>query len=195
MANRPAFVAVQKGNPRGSGYTRAADDFYTEPASAVRALLSAEKFFGLTLDPACGKGTIPKAFAEYGRQAIGTDLVDRGFGVSPINYLDFGPDPAVVNIVTNPPYNLAEAFALKAIGEAQHKVAMLLRLAWLESRSRHLIIFKPHPPARVLVFTNRISCTPGNSTAEAKGGAVPYAWFIWNKDARGPTQLDWITAQ
>lgn len=192
---RPAVNTLRKGNPRGSGYDRAANDFYVEPEAAVWALLNAEKFFGRTHDPACGSGTIPTVFRKAGLACTGSDLVDRGFtdGAHGVDFLT-APQAKVDNIVSNPPYNLAEEFALRALSRANHKVAFLVRFAWLEGIGRRRRLFQPHPPSRVLVFSNRISCPPGLSDVKPKNGAVAYAWVIWNSDFRGPTEFDFVLA-
>ena len=65
---------------RASGYERAAADWYVEPAWIVHALLDVEDFPGLSWDPACGGGNIPKILRQRGMLAEGTDMVDRGFG-------------------------------------------------------------------------------------------------------------------
>jgi len=181
-----------KGNARGSGYERNTDDWYVEPIGAVVALLGAERFWGTIVDPACGGGNIPKVCEAAGLKCFGYDLVDRGYGEQ-ADYLtqDFS---WADHLISNPPYELLEQFALKAIDEIQHKVALLVRLSWLEGEGRYRRIFEPHPPSRVLVFRNRISCPPGGTEVKAKGGAVAYAWVIFDKGHRGPTQLDWIRA-
>jgi hypothetical protein len=204
--SRPAFAAVKKGAPRGSGYERVANDFYVEPASAVRALLGAERFWGTIWDPACGSGTIPEVCREQGLDTFGTDIVDRGYKRmwSERNFLDCEPPADFDMVITNPPYHIAEAFTRRAVEITPHKVAILVRLAFLEGERRYQRLFKPLPPTRVLVFRNRVSCPPGRPTTEfgddftpitPKGGAVAYCWIIWSKDHRGPTQTDWIKAE
>lgn len=188
----PALAQVPKGNARGSGYERAKNDWYTESPAAVRALLASEPFWGTIHDPACGAGNIPKTCIEMGHAATGSDLIDRGYGQTGFDYLE--SNQRHDNLVSNPPFNLSEKFALKALAEARHKVALLVRLSWLEGDGRHKRLFKPHPPARVLVFINRLSMPPGGVDMPAKGGAVAYAWVVWEKGHRGPTQFDWIRA-
>ena len=47
------------------------------------------------------------------------------------------------------------------------------------------------PPSRVGVFSERITFYP--SGVEPKGsGTIAYAWFVWDKDAQGPTELKWF---
>ena len=95
------------------------------------------------------------------------------------------------NIVTNPPYNCAEGFVASGIKHARHKFALLLRLAFLEGANRANTIFANSPPARVWVFSERITFYP--SGVEPKGtGTTAYAWFVWDKDAPRTTELKWF---
>lgn len=185
--------AVRKGNPRGSGYVRNLDDWYCEPIKATVALLGAERFWGVIVDPACGQGNIPRTCQAAGLDCRGFDLVNRGYSQDPVDFMAADYSWAD-HIVSNPPYDLLEPFVLKAIAEAKHKVAILVRLAWLEGDGRFKRIFEPHPPARILVFRNRISCPPGGVDMPAKGGAVAYCWVVWDRDHRGAPHLEWIKA-
>jgi len=52
-------------------------------------------------------------------------------------------------------------------------------------------IFARTPPSRVWVFSERITFYP--SGVEPKGsGTTAYAWFVWDKDAPGRTELKWF---
>ena len=64
-------------------------------------------------------------------------------------------------------------------------------LAFLEGANRANTIFAKTPPARVWIFSKRISFYPKG--VEPKGsGTTAYAWFIWDKDAPGTTELKWF---
>jgi hypothetical protein len=74
------------------------------------------------------------------------------------------------------------------VKHARHKFALLLRLAFLEGANRANTIFAHILPARVWVFSERITFYPKN--AEMKGtGTTAYAWFVWVKDAPNSTEL------
>lgn len=108
------------------------------------------------------------------------------------------------NIITNPPYHSAQAFLRKALEVTRPpdegiddemlfgKVALLLRLAFLEGAGRYEGIFREHPPSEVLVFSNRITFYPAG--AERKGsGTTPYAWFVWDhREYCGQPRISWI---
>ena len=119
-----------------------------------------------------------------------SDLFDRGYGEAGHDFLT--SQRVAANIVTNPPYNAAEGFVASGVKLAKHKFALLLRLAFLEGANRQRSIFSRHPPSRVWVFSERITFYPAG--AEVKGsGTTAYAWFVWDKDAPGATELKWFT--
>ena len=166
---------------------RATNDYYQDPPEATEALLRAERFSGLSWDPACGAGTIPQAMRAAGLNAIGSDLVDRGWHAEGCHGypLDFLKAPArnVDNIVCNPPFNLAREFVECALVMASHKVAMLLPLTFLEGAKRAAWL-ETTPLARVHVFSWRISMP-----VKPEGGKKAFAWFVWEHGWKGPAQV------
>ncbi len=130
-----------------------------------------------------------RVLEETGQPVRSTDLYDRGFGESGVDFLT-SPSEAD-NIVTNPPYNCAEGFVASGVKQAKRKFALLLRLAFLEGANRVKTIYANTPPSRVWVFSERITFYP--SGVEPKGsGTSAYAWFVWDKDAPGSTELKWF---
>ena len=126
---------------------------------------------------------------ETGCEIRSSDLHERGYGEAGHDFLK--PASTADNIVTNPPYNCAEGFVASGVRQARHKFALLLRLAFLEGANRANNIFSKMPPARVWVFSERITFYP--SGAERKGsGTTAYAWFVWDKDAPSQTELRWL---
>ena len=163
-------------------------DYYPTPAWAVRGLLALEKFQGAVHEPCCGAGHMAKALEIGGSRVIATDLHDYGFGERGIDARMLrGP---VENIVTNPPYNLASEILPHFLSICTGKVALLMRLAFLESRKRYPL-FQTTPPARVLVFSERLSMAPAGQEVNG-GGTISHGWFIWDKTHSGPTELGWI---
>ena len=191
-AARPAIAAVRKGNARGSGYEREELDWYVESREAVDALLDVERFIGLGLDPCCGAGNIPEALKARGLQCRASDLVDRGyaFSIPGIDARDIATrytERNVAFVLTNPPFEHAEAVIEAAMQLVTHKVAILHRLAFLEGRERRKF-HERHGLSRVWVFSNRQSMPPGGSDLKPQGGAVAFAWFVYEKGWRGPWQ-------
>lgn len=164
-------------------------DFFPTPRWATFALIDNEKFEGEIWESACGDGTMSRVLEETGQKVRSSDLFERGYGEAGIDFLT--AQSAADNIVTNPPYNCAEGFVSIGVKQAKRKFALLLRLAFLEGANRANTIFSHSPPSRVWVFSERITFYP--SGVEPKGsGTTAYAWFVWDKDAPGSTELKWL---
>jgi len=164
-------------------------DFFPTPRWATYALIDNEKFSGDVWECACGDGAISKVFEAAGSTVISSDLYDRGYGEVGIDFLS--PDRIANNIVTNPPYNCAEGFVASGLQHARCKFALLLRLAFLEGANRANTIFSKTPPSRVWVFSERITFYPKGINPKGSG-TTAYAWFVWDKDAPGSTELKWF---
>ncbi|MGR6034933.1 MAG: hypothetical protein ACU4EQ_03925 [Candidatus Nitrosoglobus sp.] len=119
------------------------EDFYPTPAWATRALLGYEKFEGDVWECARGDGSMSNILEAHGYYVYSSDKYDRGFGETGIDFLE--RDLMVDNIITNPPYKLAGHFVLHGLHKSQHKLALLLRLAFLEGIERNQKILKPNP--------------------------------------------------
>ncbi|WP_050990959.1 MULTISPECIES: hypothetical protein [Bradyrhizobium] len=164
-------------------------DFFPTPPWATFALIDNEKFTGEIWESACGDGTMSRVLEHTGQPVRSSDLYDRGYGEVGFDFLE--PKWSADNIVTNPPYNCAEGFVASGVKHSKRKFALLLRLAFLEGANRANTIFAKIPPARVWVFSERITFYP--SGVEPKGsGTTAYAWFVWDKDAPGQTELRWF---
>lgn len=169
-------------------------DFYPTPAWATRALVENEPFKGPIWEPACGDGVMVKELKK--RNIVhGTDLHNHGYGDGIRSKTDFLEATAMphgcVNIVTNPPYNLADEFVLHALKLAPRKVAFLLRISYLEGIWRQKNLFKRYPPVRIWVFSERITFYQ-KGAARKGSGTLAYAWFIWEKSHQGSTRIRWF---
>jgi hypothetical protein len=164
-------------------------DFFPTPAWATHALIDNEEFEGDIWESACGNGAMSEVLMHTGNRVVSTDLFDRGYGEPDHDFLT--STRRASNIVTNPPYNSAEGFVEAGIKKSDRKFALLLRLAFLEGANRQRTIFNRCPPARVWVFSERITFYPLN--AERKGsGTTAYAWFVWDKAATSAAELRWL---
>lgn len=164
-------------------------DYFPTPEWATHALIANEQFEGGIWEPACGDGAMSRVLETTGSTVLSTDLFDRGFGEAGIDFLK-----AVLvadNIVTNPPYNSAEAFVKAGLEQARRKVALLLRLAFVEGANRQRTIFGKTPPTRVWVFSERITFYPAGAVQKGSG-TTAYAWFVWDKQNMGRTELKWL---
>ena len=126
----------------------------------------------------------------HGLKVYSSDWVDFGFG----DVGDFFKmEKTFPNLITNPPYSpppLAQRFVEHALECATKKVAMLLRLDFLESQERRHF-FENSPLSVVYVFSQRISLYPAG--AENRGhGSVAYAWYVWDFDFHGEPRIRWF---
>ena len=129
-----------------------------------------------------------RVLEQTGCSVYSSDLHERGYGDHGFDFLK--TTLCADNIVTNPPYNCAEGFVASGVKHSRRKLALLLRLAFLEGANRANTIFAKTPPSRVWVFSERITFYPIG--VDPKGsGTTAYAWFIW-VDARGSTELKWF---
>ena len=165
-------------------------DFYPTPAWATHALIDNENFQGEIWEPACGNGAMSEVLKETGQKVRSSDLYERGYGEAGIDFLQSNEQS--YNIVTNPPFHSAEGFIKKGIELSQNKFALLLRLAFLEGAKRTNTIFHKTPPARVWVFSERITFYPAGQKATSSG-TTAYAWFVWEKSSNSSTELKWFT--
>lgn len=121
-----------------------------------------------------------------------TDLVYRGIGEGNVDFLTqtemFDGD-----IITNPPYRYAQEFIEKAhsLIYDNHKIAMFLKLTFLEGQKRKKL-FEKYPPKTIYVFSQRIKCAKNGEFDTTGQSAVAYAWFLWQKGFSGSPIVRWI---
>lgn len=163
-------------------------DFFPTPEWATHALIENEHFEGDIWECACGNGSMSEVLNLVSEDVRSSDLYDRGYGEAGVDFLT--ATSKATNIVTNPPYNAAEGFVKKGLELADNKFALLLRLAFLEGANRQNTIFTKTPPARVWVFSERITFYPAGAVKKGSG-TTAYAWFVWDKEATG-TELKWL---
>ncbi|MEQ1864170.1 MAG: hypothetical protein ABL996_05900 [Micropepsaceae bacterium] len=164
-------------------------DFFPTPAWATHALINNERFEGEIWECACGDGSMAQVLEQAGHQVFASDLYPRGYGEQGVDFL--ASTRQTDNIVTNPPFNCAEGFVAQGLKLARRKFALLLRLAFLEGANRAETIFLKHPPSRVWVFSERITFYMKDAE-KAGSGTTAYAWFVWDKDTAGGTELRWM---
>lgn len=169
------------------------DDFYPTPPIATEALLAVERFDGTVWEPACGDGAIARVLEAAGHRVVSADLIDRGYGQVGVDFL-LDWQTRADHVVTNPPFKLAEPFIRHALARVPGRVAMFLRLAFLEGQARRRL-FTGTPLARVWVFSSRVALVRGGGEmrqGRAAGGMIAFAWFVWDPAHVGPPQLGWL---
>lgn len=164
-------------------------------------LLEQEIFSPYVWECACGEGHISDMLKSHGYKVKSSDIIDRGYqGTEIIDFLTVTRDDIIRDfsrdIITNPPYRYAKQFVEKALEISMDgtKVAMFLKLTFLESKARKKL-FEKYPPKVVYVSSSRLQCAKNGDFQKYKKGtmtAVAYAWFVWQKGFKGAPIIKWI---
>lgn len=175
---------------RASGYAPEESGFYQEPAWFADTIFAVEDFTGGVYDPFCGEGTIPKAAIRAGYETIGSDIADRGYGSTGVNFFDLVTRTSR-NIVSNPDYDVLQEAIDHSLDISSGKVAIVARLGFLASMKRRGW-FLSKPLARVWVASKRPSMPPGGKGIKAKGGTIEYCWLVFEPNYVGEPVLRWL---
>lgn len=186
-------VADIKRERKSHIWAREAAEHYVEPAWCSARLFEEEAFTGGIWDPACGFGTIPEAARAAGHITARSDLVDRGYysHLTGPTFDFFQMGSVYPNIVTNPPFNIADKFALHALTLAAGKVAIIFPTARLNAA--HWL--KGTPLRRVWMLSPRPSMPPGHVIAaggKPQGGKMDYCWLVWEQGWTGHAEIRWL---
>lgn len=170
---------------------REQNDYYATDPIAAEWLVKLENLNHNIWECACGEGNLSEVFVKHGFEVKSTDLIDRGYGTGGVDFLacneHFSGD-----IITNPPYKLAEPFiehALSLVDEG-NKVCMFLKVQFLEGKNRRNL-YENTPPKTVWVSSSRIQCSRKNADCNS-GSMIAYAWYVWEKGYKGDTILKWF---
>lgn len=183
----------------GEKENRIDKDFYQTPSHATESLLGRERFDGNIWEPACGSGAISNILLDRGYNVASSDIVNRGYGFCPVDFLTFTDGWARIglvsnpdNIITNPPFSDGTDFALHALTLARKKVVLFGKLSFLEGKTRGKKLFSQRKLARVWVFSERVGFNKGDQVKGKGGGMLAFAWFVFDQEHNGPASLDWI---
>ena len=180
---------------------RVQDDYYATPYQATEMLLDEVKFYGNFLEPCVGGGHIVDVIKRYypDECVYGVDIVDRGYPntlVADFLKHDF-LGQKFDNVVTNPPFSLAQEFLEKSMEVVNDggKIAMFLKIQFLEGAKRREM-FKKYPPKYIYVFVKRQAPWNNGSPVDEKGkpwsSTMCFAWFVWEKGFTGEPVVRWL---
>lgn len=176
--NHGIGAAMAGGNPREG---RQGADFYPTPDEVTEALLREVRFTGPVWEPACGDGAMVRVIQRHGLEVIGTDLVDRGMGGG-VDFLGCR-ELLAPEIVTNPPFTLAERFIRHAHALGAETVALVLKSTYWHAGGR-TGLFREHQPTMVYALNWRPDfLQKGAPTMEC-------VWCVWRKGHWGATLFD-----
>lgn len=189
---------------------REENDFYATDPIAIDKLEAAIYIPKYVWECSCGQGHLSEQLKKYGHQVFSSDLYNRGYGISGIDFLKVNNPSDVIDfklpngkdfcILTNPPFKYATEFvthALEIIPTGGY-LMLFLKTTFLEGKRRYEKIFSKTPPRFVLQFSERCDTARNGDFMGLKnsgGSAVAYAWFIWqkyDKEVKYDTIIDWI---
>lgn len=152
-------------------------------------------------EPACGRMHMAGPLGET-FDVTASDIHDYGGN----DVMDFLAPPGRIDldrvdlhaqtdwVITNPPFAKAEAFAARGLKVATRGVALLCRLAFVESVGRHPMMTRK---ALSAPFSERVPMQMGSWDPDLSS-ATAYAWFFWmqpealkNSPMRGAIQAAW----
>lgn len=167
---------------RASGYARKERDLYETPEWVTEALIPHLRTFRMIWEPACGSGKMMHVLAKHA-QTVGSDI-DRGEDF----LMPWRSDlPQADAIITNPPYDQAQAFierALRLMEKPAGVVAMLLRTDYDHAKTRRHLFADCPAFAKKVVLTKRVVWFEGG-----KSPSFNHAWFIWDWQHDGPATI------
>ena len=170
-------------------------DWYVEPRECSAALFASESFRGAIWDPACGLGRIVEEARRAGLKAMGTDIVRRSDTCESVrDFLGATPDLRFSNIVSNPPFGIAERFVQHALTlvRPNGKIAMILPLVWLAGFSTKRDWLPKSSLRRVYPISPRPSMPPGaviQAGIKPGNGTKDFAWFVWQNGYAGSAEI------
>lgn len=181
---------------------RVDNDFYATPRNAIEAILNEVKLDGSILEPAAGQGHISKVLKEYYpySEIVSTDLIQREerFGIpiqGGVDFLTHEFHRKFDNIITNPPFNLAQEFIEKALELSNDKVIMFAKIQLLEGNKRREL-FDNTPLKYVYVFSKRVNPLRNGEELDERGkpwsSTMCFAWFIWEKGSNTEPIIRWL---
>lgn len=159
---------------------RRADDFYPTPPEATLALLPLIAHWPRHVwEPACGDGAIARELESAGYKVAATDLIDRGFGESGVDFLKT-TKARRPTVVTNPPFKLAGQFIEHAHEIGVLRMALLLKMTFWNAATRRKV-WDRWPPSALHPLTWRLDF-------DGRGApTMDCMWCLWEPHALGTT--------
>lgn len=161
-------------------------DFYKTPEWVTKILLEEESFEGNILEPACGDGAICEALKNFGYINItASDIKDYGYENSTFGRNFLLESKPAINVITNPPFtrNMPLKFMHKCEEICSKKYVLLLPIRYLCGNRRLKFYSKVRAPKKIIPIAKKIDF--------GSGAWHEFAWFIWDKEYTGETQVVW----
>lgn len=162
-------------------------DWFATPPFASRAgaelVRALDPHAASSWDPACGDGIMAECFKEYDWEVAASDICsETGYGQE-LDFLSGHHAPACDWIITNPPFDHAADFVRIALGIARTGVAVLCRMAFLETVGRYPLHVGENGLAVFAPFAERVPMQLGPWYPKCST-ATAYAWFVYFADGQ-----------
>lgn len=172
------------------------DDFPTPPwagRALCKHVIAADSHHDVLWEPAANRGYLLRGLIPYFKECHASDIHDYGRGIRQADFLFHGIAPVCDWIITNPPFRLAEQFAIRGLDVATKGVALLVRTSFTEGVGRFKNLFSVHRPLIVAQFTERVPMVKGRCDGKAST-ATSYCWIVWGpgRKTNEPTEFVWI---
>lgn len=170
MAQNRSTAVMQRRRPTPPD---ALEYFPTQPW-AVRALCEFLASIGEPLaklgcwEPTCGEGFMADALAEYFGRVEATDVWRYSDDHAICDFLAAPAGRRADWVVINPPFKPALRFIEAGLQHCRRGVAAVMRISALEGGERHDELFAVHPPAWVLVYSERVVMLEGRLIEDGK---------------------------
>lgn len=170
-------------------------DYYATNPHAMEIALPFLEKIGISKnlwECACGEGHLSRVLVSHGYNVKSTDLIDRGYGIGNVNFLET-TEHWHGDIITNPPFKYAKEFVEKGFEliDNGNKLFLFLKIQFLESKSRKKL-FEKYPLKHLLVYSKRQQCAKNADFEHLKATTQCYCWFVFEKGYKGDSNILWI---
>lgn len=173
---------------------REENDFYATHPRAMEIAIPVMNAIGLSSDIwecPCPQAHLSEVLKANGYRVYSSDLIDRGYGeIKDFLECSEGWDG---DILTNPPFKLAEKFIEKSMDliSSGNKAIFFLKVQFLESQRRKKL-FEKYNPKFVIVNSERQQCSKNADFERYRATTQCYCWFVFEKGYKGESKLLWI---
>lgn len=179
---------------------KAKNDYYATDPQTVKSFLnkSISEFLDVksVWENACGEGYLSEVLKEYfDCNIINTDLVDRGYCDTTVDFLNSGFNPKADLIITNPPFSLVNDFVKVGLQKTNRYLVYLCKIQLLETVKRKKIL-EESPLKYVYVHSKRQATWKNGEPLDPNGKkwatTMCLAWFVWDKQYKGEPKIKFL---
>lgn len=164
-------------------HKRKPSDFYPSPAAATQGIVDSILREILPdgakiAELACGNGAMARVLKANGYDVIASDIRHTGYGEGGVDFLRMTRPPAADAFVSNPPFDVAEEFIIKAV-VFYEVVVLILKSNYWNTAGRQ-VLFEKYPPTDRRDFTWRLAFL---EEERGKSPLMDCTAFVWVRGA------------